>query len=110
MSGRDYSKLFEPINIGKVRLKNRIMKNGTGLFWDDPATGGFMNDRYIAFFEVLARGGVGLVVSPTGPLQEGPMPGFRIMSDEYIPGWQKLADAIHKYDIPAFLKSFISAA
>ncbi len=106
MSGRDYRRLFEPVNIGKVRLKNRIMKNGTGLFWDDPSTGGFMNDRYIAFFEVLARGGVGLVVSPTGPLQEGPMPGFRIMSDEYIPGWQKLADAIHKYDIPAFLQVF----
>lgn len=106
MSGRDYGRLFEPVNIGKVRLKNRIMKNGTGLFWDDPATGGFMNDRYIAFFEVLARGGVGLVVSPTGPLQEGPMPGFRIMSDEYISGWQKLADAIHKYDIPAFLQVF----
>jgi len=106
MSGRDYRRLFEPVNIGKVRLKNRIMKNGTGLFWDDPSTGGFMNDRYIAFFEVLARGGVGLVVSPTGPLQEGPMPGFRIMSDEYIPGWQKLADATHKYDIPAFLQVF----
>ena len=106
MSGRDYRRLFEPVNIGKVRLKNRIMKNGTGLFWDDPSTGGFMNDRYIAFFEVLARGGVGLVVSPTGPLQEGPMPGFRIMSDEYISGWQKLADAIHKYDIPAFLQVF----
>lgn len=106
MSGKDYSKLFEPINIGKVRLKNRIMKNGTGLFWDDPATGGFMNDRYIAFFETLARGGAGLVVSPTGPLQEGPMPGFRIMSDEYIPGWQRLAEAIHRYDCPAFLQVF----
>ncbi len=106
MSGKNYSKLFEPINIGKVRLKNRIMKNGTGLFWDDPATGGFMNDRYIAFFEALAAGGAGLVVSPTGPLQEGPLPGFRIMSDEYIPGWQRLADAVHKYDIPAFLQVF----
>lgn len=106
MSGSQYTKLFEPIHIGKVRLKNRIMKNGTGLFWDDPATGGFMNDKYIAFFEALAKGGAGLVVSPTGPLQEGPMPGFNIMRDEYIPGWQKLSDAVHKYDCPIFLQIF----
>jgi 2,4-dienoyl-CoA reductase (NADPH2) len=105
-SSAKFEKLSEPIYIGKVRLKNRMMKNGTGLFWDDPTTGGFMNDRYIAFFETLARGGAGLVVSPTGPLQEGPLPGFRITSDEYIPGWRKLADAIHKYDCPAFLQLF----
>jgi 2,4-dienoyl-CoA reductase (NADPH2) len=105
-SSARYEKLSEPIYIGKVRLKNRMMKNGTGLFWDDPTTGGFMNDRYIAFFEALAKGGAGLVVSPTGPLQEGSLPGFKIMSDEYIPGWRKLADAIHKYDCPAFLQLF----
>ena len=106
MNNTQFRHLAEPIHIGRVLLKNRMMKNGTGLFWDDPTTGGFMNDRYIAFFEALARGGAGLVVSPTAPLQEGPLPGFRIISDEYIPGWQKLADAIHKYDCPAFLQIF----
>ena len=101
-----FKRLSEPINIGKVRLKNRMMKNGTGLFWDDPATGGFMNDRCIAYFEALAKGGPGLIVAATSPLQEGPLPGFRITSDEYIPGYKKLAKAIHKYDCPAFLQLF----
>ncbi len=101
-----FKKLAEPINIGKVRLKNRIMKNGTGLFWDDTTTGGFMNDKYIAFFEAMAKGGAGLVVSPTAPLQEGEMPGFRIIDDKYIPGFAKLADAVHKYDCPIFLQVF----
>jgi 2,4-dienoyl-CoA reductase (NADPH2) len=101
-----FKNLAQPIKIGKIPLKNRMMKNGTGLFWDDPTTGGFMNDRNIAFFEALAKGGVGLVVAATGPLQEGPLPGFKIISDEYIPGYRKLADAIHKYDCPAFLQLF----
>jgi 2,4-dienoyl-CoA reductase (NADPH2) len=101
-----FKRLSEPTYIGKVRLKNRMMKNGTGLFWDDPKTGGFMNDRYIAYFEALAKGGAGLVVSATSPLQEGPLPGFRIMSDDYIPGYRKLAKAIRKYDCPAFLQLF----
>ena len=106
MTREKYKNLFLPINIGNVRLKNRIMKNGTGLFWDDPKTGGFMNDKYIAFFEALAKGGAGLVVSPTGLLQEGDMPGFRIISDKYIPGFRKLADAVHKYNCPMFLQIF----
>jgi 2,4-dienoyl-CoA reductase (NADPH2) len=106
MSNTKFKHLAEPIYIGKVRLKNRMMKNGTGLFWDDPSTGGFMNDKYIAFFEALAKGSAGLVVSATSPLQVGPLPGFKIISDEYIPGYKKLADAIHKYDCPAFLQLF----
>ena len=106
MSSDQFSHLSEPIYIGKVRLKNRMMKNGTGLFWDDPTTGGFMNDKYIAFFEALAKGGAGLVVSATSPLQDGPLPGFKISTDEHIPGYRKLADAIHKYDCPAFLQLF----
>lgn len=101
-----FEKLAEPIYIGKVRLKNRMMKNGTGFFWDDPATGGFMNDRYIAYFEALAKGGLALASSAVQPMQEGPMPGFRILGDEYIPGWAKWADAVHKYDCLAFHQLF----
>lgn len=101
-----FRSLANPIYIGRVRLKNRIMKNGTGMFWDDPATGRFVDDKYIAFFEALAKGGAGLLVSATCPLQEGDLPGFRIMSDEYISGWQRLADVIHENDCIAFLQLF----
>jgi 2,4-dienoyl-CoA reductase (NADPH2) len=101
-----FDKLGEPIYIGKARLKNRMMKNGTGFFWDDPTTGGFMTDRYIGFFEALAKGGLALASSAVQPMQEGPMPGFRILGDEYIPGWAKWADAIHKHDCLAFHQLF----
>jgi 2,4-dienoyl-CoA reductase (NADPH2) len=101
-----FKNLAEPIYIGKARLKNRMMKNGTGFFWDDPSTGGFMNDRYIAFFEALAKGGLALASSAVQPMQEGPMPGFRILDDKYILGWAKWADAVHKYDCLAFHQLF----
>ena len=106
---KEYANLAKPINIGAARLKNRMMKNGTGFFWDDPGTGSFMDDRYIAFFEALAKGGAALVSSAVGPLTRdlgAPMPGYRIRSDEYIPGWKKWADAIHKYDCLAFHQLF----
>jgi 2,4-dienoyl-CoA reductase (NADPH2) len=103
-----YKYLAEPINIGKLQLKNRMMKNATGFFWDDP-NNGLMDDRYIAFFEALAKGGVALVSSAVGPLTrdlEVPMPGYRIRSDEFIPGWKKWADAIHKHGCYAFHQLF----
>ncbi|HQY34869.1 MAG TPA: hypothetical protein PLS68_12955, partial [Actinotalea sp.] len=104
-----FDHLAQPIDIGKVRLKNRIMKNGTGFFWDDPRTGSFMDDRYIAYFEALARGGAALVSSATGPLTrdlDTGMPGYRVLSDDYIPGWQRWAEAVHRHDCLAFHQIF----
>jgi len=108
MSKTKYKYLAEPISIGKLNLKNRMMKNATGFFWDDP-NNGLMDDRYIAFFEALAKGGIALVSSAVGPLTrdlEVPMPGYRIRSDEFIPGWKKWSDAIHKHGCYAFHQLF----
>jgi 2,4-dienoyl-CoA reductase (NADPH2) len=109
MSKTRYEYLAQPIKIGKVQLKNRMMKNGTGFFWDDPAEKSVINDKYIAFFEAMAKGGAGLVSSATGPLTrdlDSPMMGWRIRTDEFIPGWKKLADAVHKYDCLLFHQIF----
>ena len=101
-----FQRLMEPAYIGKVRTRNRIMKNGTHLFYDTKADSGHMNDRNIAFYETLAKGGVGLIVATSGPLIDGDVPGFRIDRDEYIPGFIKLADAIHQHGCPAFIQLF----
>lgn len=109
MSKTKYKYLAEPIYIGKVRLKNRMMKNGTGFFWDDPAEKSVIDDKYIAFFEAMAKGGAALVSSAVGPLTrdlDAPMPGYRIRTDEFIPGWARLADAVHKHDCLMFHQLF----
>ncbi len=75
MNNTNFPYIAEPIYIGKVRLKNRIMKNGTGFFWDGPE--GLIDDKYIAFFEALAKGGAALVSSAVSPLTrdlDAPMP------------------------------------
>jgi 2,4-dienoyl-CoA reductase (NADPH2) len=101
-----FMKLQASSSIGSVRTKNRIIKNGTHLFYDTKADGGHMNDRNIAFYEMLAKGGVGLIVATSGPLIDGDVPGFRIDRDEYIPGFSKLANAIHQHGCPAFIQLF----
>jgi 2,4-dienoyl-CoA reductase (NADPH2) len=110
MNNTKYEYLAQPINIGKLHLKNRMMKNGTTFFYDliseKPNT---MNDQYIAYFESLAKGGAALVVTTVSPLSHDKsvaMPGFGVDKDEYIPGWQKWADAIHKHGCFAFHQLF----
>lgn len=104
-----YRHLAEPIRIGKLELKNRFMKNGTGFFWDDPNTGSHINDRYLDYFEELAKGGTALISSASGPLTrdlDAKMPGFRITADSYIPGWQRWADVVHRHGAVAFGQLF----
>lgn len=106
MSGASrFRRLLEPGRIGSVATKNRIIKNGTHLFYHDKP-GGFMDQRNIDFYDVLARGGVGLIVVASAPLGlEAPV-GYRIDKDEYIPGFAELARTIHGQGIPAFVQLF----
>lgn len=109
MTTTTYPHLAAPIQIGAVTAKNRIMKNGTGFFWDDPATGGYMNQRYLDYFEVLAQGGAGIISSATGPLTRdlgAPMPGFKLLTDDYVPGWQKWASVVQRHGALAFHQLF----
>ncbi|MBN1320863.1 MAG: NADH:flavin oxidoreductase, partial [Thermoleophilia bacterium] len=101
--------LAEPIHIGPLRLKNRMMKNATTFFWDDPATGHQIDDKYIALFEALAKGGAALVSSAAAPFTGaggGQVPGYSLLSDDAIPGWKKLATAVHKHDCLCFHSLF----
>ncbi len=93
-----FKKLFEPINIGKVRIKNRIVMPSMCLNYAGP--NGEVTEQDIAYYEARARGGVGLIivdyacVSPEG---RG-MPGQRgIWDDKFIPGLSRLANIIKAY-------------
>lgn len=102
MSGKvQFEKLFTPFNIGKMRVKNRIIKTAAEMNTHDPVDA-HMNQRTIDYVEAVAKGGAGMVILwnayldyPLGARMED---GLRIDSDEYIPGFRKLADAVHKYD------------
>ena len=106
-SGKRFEKLLEPGYIGKVRLKNRMIKTGvgTGLIARD----GTVTDDLIRFYETIAKGGVGLVVHefctvefPRGALRLAHVP--RLDNDSFIPGYARLATAVHKYGGPFFFQ------
>jgi 2,4-dienoyl-CoA reductase-like NADH-dependent reductase (Old Yellow Enzyme family) len=94
MSAR-FRKLFEPINVGKKVIKNRICLPSMCMNFAGP--NGEVTELDVAYFVARTRGGAGLItidyacVSPEG---RG-MPGQRgIWDDKFIPGLARLADIV----------------
>lgn len=92
-----YEHLFQPIDIGALRLPNRLVMAPMGSGYAD--THHRVTDRMIAYHVARARGGIGLnivehsAVHPLG-LCADTMPG--LWSDEFTPGLKALADAVHE--------------
>lgn len=91
--------LSSSCRIGKLQLKNRMVVTamGTNLGAEDGGPG----ERLHALHERQARGGAGLIVLgsvgvswPSGGNQPRQA---AISRDEHIPGWRKLADAVHAH-------------
>ncbi len=107
MAVKSYEKLMSPGKIGKVTTRNRIIKTGAGTFmWHEDETS--MNDVIKAYYESLARGGVGLLIveSPTIDWPRGCRwrDRYRLDDDRYTKGISELATIIHKYGCPTFMQ------
>ena len=106
-SGSKFRKLLEPSHIGPVETRNRIIKTGASMMtWHEDEI--HMNEITIAFYEAIAKGGVGLLIveSPTidYPLGTRWEPRYRIDDDKYISGMSELVKAIHKHGCPTFMQ------
>lgn len=95
-----FEKLFEPVRIGTLTLKNRgaMMPMATDLADKD----GIVTPRQIRYYEERARGGLGLIVTEyTGVDDEDSIPSIhnlRIARDYHVSEMEKLTDAIHLHD------------
>jgi 2,4-dienoyl-CoA reductase (NADPH2) len=106
-----FNKLLEPCHIGKVKTRNRIIKTAAGTRYTHHEDL-HLSDTARAFYEALARGGVGLLVveSPAVdfPLGLTNIQRFRIDDDKYIPLFKELTGVIHKHGCPTFLQFYHS--
>ncbi len=101
-----FRKLFTPIKINRLEVRNRIAMPAFGLKYcgDDRRPG----ERLGAFYEARAKGGCGLIiVGGVGiDLLGSGMMMPTIESDDFVSDWKKLADAVHKHDARLFLQLF----
>jgi 2,4-dienoyl-CoA reductase-like NADH-dependent reductase (Old Yellow Enzyme family) len=98
--------IFEPYHHGNLHLKNRILKSG--IYEGRCDAYGFPGQAYTDFYESFARMQVGglitgfAFVSREGRAMQPRQAG--IDHPDKISFYQKMTDAVHKYDCPVFLQ------
>jgi 2,4-dienoyl-CoA reductase (NADPH2) len=97
---KKYDKLFSPIKVGSLTLKNRIVKAPqSSEYWLE---GQMITNRVIDLYEGIAEGGASMILigailfQPAEP--ELPFLFGGISDDRHIPGMTELASAVHKHD------------
>lgn len=95
--GNPYPHLFAPIQIGKTTVKNRIFMPPISTNLADK---GYVTEALVQHYAARAKGGVGLIVTEVTTVEPTYiyLPGdMSISDDSFIPGWQKLTEAVHQY-------------
>ena len=93
-------KILEPGRIGTLELKNRIVMAAMGVRGLCDPDGGW-GERFRAYYEARARGGVGLITTEMTFVSRDFEPVarqlFSPMDDAHLPGMRALADVLHAH-------------
>jgi len=96
MSGLDrYPHLFEPLDLGFTRIKNRALMGSMHTGLEELADG---HIRMAAYFAERARGGVGMIITGgISPNEEGGL-GAKLSNAEEAARHKVITDAVHEAD------------
>ena len=97
-------KLLEPIKVGKITLKNRIMFPPMTTGYEE--RDGSIGEQSFNFYKRLGQGGVAyIVLGDVAPVNTvSPTP--KLFHDQQIPAYKALADALHEYDCKLGIQVF----
>jgi len=109
-----YDKMFSPVKINSITLKNRLVMAPMGNI-DMCEETGRPNDKMLQYFFARAKGGVGLITTGLIPISHGVDPSITEMGGlSYFPridrsrtvfsGWRDLAQGIHAHGSRIFIQ------
>ena len=100
-----FENVLQKGKIGSVELRNRFVMPAMGSGQHGPK--GLVGDKMIDYYVARARGGFGLIIQEftgvdlTGQFYSDQL---SIHSDDFIPGFKKLADAVHAEGAKIFMQ------
>ncbi|MCL2338219.1 MAG: FAD-dependent oxidoreductase [Firmicutes bacterium] len=87
-------KLFTPVKIGGLELRNRVVMPAMHLGY---CRNGFVTPRLTEFYRARAKGGAGLIIVGACSIDEQSIASMiKLDDDKYIPGLAQLTEAVHK--------------
>jgi len=97
MSSEMHPHLFAPGNIGKLKIKNRLVVAPMTRVSAGPK--GIASDQMAAYYSDYVKGGFGLIISEGTYPDDKQSQGYHnqpgIVSDEQVAAWSKVTDAVH---------------
>ncbi len=94
-----YARLFEPITINSMTLKNRIAMSPMGTFTEN--SDGFLSPRTINYYKARAKGGAGMIITEVQYITNKLDPWLSYIStadtDDQLKSWSMLAEAVHSH-------------
>jgi len=101
-----YPHLFTVGKIGSLKLKNRVVMPAMGTRL--ATTNGELTEQQIRYYEERAKGGTGLIITEftTVDFELGRAAANQLRFDDdcFIPGFRRLADAVHTYGARVFVQ------
>lgn len=100
-------KMFTPLQIGTIELKNRFAV--TAMVCNMCDEDGYATEQYIKYHEAKAKGGYGLIITEDYAVNAhagGYKRVARIYKEDMIEGHKKMTDAVHKYGAKIFAQIY----
>ena len=85
-------RLFEPIALGPLTLRNRIVFPPMTTGYEEK---GMVTQRSRTFYRAIAKGGAGLIVLGDVSVQPSFAPTPYVYDDTFVPGLRQLVDEVH---------------
>lgn len=99
-----YEAILTPIRLGGIEVPNRVVRAS---HLTQYTRQGEVTDKFVAYHEARARGGVGLSIlegsTVDRAVSQAPLDAS---TDRVIDGWAKVADAIHRHGMRVFAQLF----
>ena len=97
-----FKHLFSPLVLRGKEIRNRILSTGHQTYL---SSGGVPGDDMIAYHEARARGGAGLIIVEAARFHHSALsdsPELIVDSDDCIPGYSRIAEAVHRHGAKIF--------
>ena len=95
----NFRSLFQPIQIGPMKLRNRIVMPPMSTNFGDPKYPGFVSERHKSYYAERAKGGTALIIIESvnvNPSFTSRKFGLALYSDKFISGFKALVERIRE--------------
>ncbi|MEN9774698.1 MAG: dimethylglycine catabolism protein DgcA [Pseudomonadota bacterium] len=102
--------LFSPLDVGPMRVRNRVMMSGHALLYGEHGT---LSQRHIDYYRERAAGGVALLVTEqqaAHPSGANYLQGCRAYDPRSVPWYAKLSEAVHAEGAKVLVQLFCGGA